>query len=107
MPDKSAISCAYFCIGHFCLWKDVIVPCLTIFFFCSQRLEKTAHPDLKDVGKVQELIKANLQRSKVVQDSVKEAKHHLTNEIFEHKDRVKDIVKKYVSKRQVKKRELS
>jgi len=72
-----------------------------------KRLEKTAHPDLKDLGKVQELIKANLQRSKVVQDSVKEAKHHLTNEIFEHKDRVKDIVKKYVSKRQVKKRELS
>jgi len=72
-----------------------------------KRLEKTAHPDLKDLGKVQELIKANLQRSKVVQDSVKEAKQHLTNEIFEHKDRVKDIVKKYVSKRQVKKRELS
>jgi len=72
-----------------------------------KRLEKTAHPDLKDLGKVQELIKANLQRSRVVQDSVKEAKQHLTNEIFEHKDRVKDIVKKYVSKRQVKKRELS
>ena len=72
----------------------------------GRRLDKTAHSDLRDLSKVQELIKANLQRSKVVQDQVREAKDHAL-ELFEHRDRVKDIVKKYVSKRQVKKRELN
>lgn len=75
-----------------------------------KRLEKLAHPDLGaqrgDLGKVQELIKANLQRSKVVQDQVKESKDHAL-ELFEHKNKVKEIVNKYVSKRQVKKREIT
>jgi len=73
-----------------------------------KRLEKVAHPDLshKDLTKVHELIKANLQRSKVVQDQVKEAKGHALD-LFEHKSKVKEIVNKYVSKRHVKKRELN
>jgi hypothetical protein len=39
----------------------------------QKRLEKAAHPDIagKEVSKTQELIKANLQRSKVIQDQVK------------------------------------
>jgi len=38
----------------------------------QKRLEKAAHPDIvgKEVAKTQELIKANLQRSKVIQDQV-------------------------------------
>ena len=43
----------------------------------QKRLEKVAHPDLShrgDLGKVHELIKANLQRSKVIQDQVNESK---------------------------------
>ena len=43
----------------------------------QKRLEKVALPDLSskgDLGKVHELIKANLQRSKVIQDQIKESK---------------------------------
>ena len=43
----------------------------------QKRLEKVAHPDLShrgDLAKVHELIKANLQRSKVIQDQVNESK---------------------------------
>ena len=38
----------------------------------QKRLEKSAHPDIvgKEVAKTQELIKANLQRSKIIQDQV-------------------------------------
>ena len=37
----------------------------------QKRLEKASHPDIgKEVAKTQELIKANLQRSKVIQDQV-------------------------------------
>lgn len=38
----------------------------------QRRLEKAAHPEIagKEVSKTQELIKANLQRSKVIQDQV-------------------------------------
>ena len=74
----------------------------------QKRLEKLANPDLgsRDLSKVHELIKANLQRSKIVQDQVREAKDHAL-ELFEHKSKVADIVTKYVSKRQVKKRELN
>jgi len=59
----------------------------------------------KDVVKVQELIKANLQRSKVIQDQVRESKDHAL-ELFEHKSRVSDILHKYMSKRTLKKREV-
>ena len=43
----------------------------------QKRLEKVAHPDLShrgDLAKVHELIEANLQRSKVIQDQVNESK---------------------------------
>jgi len=59
----------------------------------------------KDVVKIQELIKANLQRSKVIQDQVKESKDHAL-ELFEHKSRVSDILHKYMSKRTLKKRDV-
>merc|ERR1719189_3521878 len=60
----------------------------------------------KDVVKVQELIKANLQRSKVIQDQVRESKDHVEGIMSEHKSRVSDILHKYMSKRTLKKREV-
>ena len=109
----------------------------------QKRLEKVAHPDLSnrgDLNKVHELIKANLQRSKVIQDQINESKvwinfyctviemgtagkrsvlfcgkNHVlcclffqqhALELFEHKGKVTEIVNKYVSKRQLKKRDV-
>ena len=51
----------------------------------QKRLEKVAHPDLTnrgDLGKVHELIKANLQRSKVIQDQIKESKVNFGYEVI-------------------------
>ena len=48
----------------------------------QKRLEKVALPDLSskgDLGKVHELIKANLQRSKVIQDQIKESKVNIAS----------------------------
>lgn len=71
-----------------------------------KRLEKGAHRDLgKDVSKVQEIIKANLQRSKLIQDQLRESKAN-TQELFDHKEKVVSIINRYVSKRQIKKREI-
>ena len=109
----------------------------------QKRLEKVALPDLSskgDLGKVHELIKANLQRSKVIQDQIKESKvniapppkcsrhtfglwclpaflsHNYAHfylyfqthalELFDHKSKVTEIINKYVSKRQVKQRDV-
>ena len=52
----------------------------------------------KELTKVQELIKANIQRSKVIQDQVSEAKDNCQT-IFEHKPKIQDIILKYQSKR--------
>ena len=52
----------------------------------------------KELLKVQELIKANIQRSKVIQDQVSEAKDNCQT-IFEHKPKIQDIILKYQSKR--------
>jgi histone deacetylase complex subunit SAP130 len=72
----------------------------------QKKLDKNALNEVsKDVTKVQELIKANLQRSKVIQDQVKESKDHAL-ELFEHKSRVSDILHKYMSKRTLKKRDV-
>jgi histone deacetylase complex subunit SAP130 len=72
----------------------------------QRRLDKAAHPDIsgrKELNKVQELIKANLQRSKAIRDQITEAKD-TTMEIFNHKSKVAAIVKKYESKRFIKKK---
>jgi len=65
----------------------------------AQRLEDAASKDVeKELLKVQELIKANIQRSKVIQDQVSEAKDNCQS-IFEHKPKIQDIILKYQSKR--------
>ena len=68
----------------------------------GRRLEAALGKDVvKDAVKVQELVKANIQRSKVIQDSVREAKDNV-QAISEHKNKINDIVSKYQSKRSVK-----
>merc|ERR1719412_595755 len=65
----------------------------------AQRLEDAANKEVnKELVKVQELIKANIQRSKVIQDQVSEAKDN-SQSIFEHKPKIQDIILKYQSKR--------
>merc|ERR1712154_745229 len=68
----------------------------------GKRLEDAANKDVaKELVKVQELIKANIQRSKVIQDQVSEAKEN-SQSIFEHKPKIQDIIVKYQSKRSLK-----
>jgi len=68
----------------------------------GRRLEESANKDVaKELVKVQELIKANIQRSKVIQDQVSEAKEN-SQSIFEHKPKIQDIIVKYQSKRSLK-----
>lgn len=68
----------------------------------GRRLEDAANKDVsKELVKVQELIKANIQRSKVIQDQVSEAKEN-SQSIFEHKPKIQDIIVKYQSKRSLK-----
>ena len=62
-----------------------------LFIFLDKDVEK-------ELSKVQELIKANIQRSKVIQDQVSEAKDNCQT-IFEHKPKIQDIILKYQSKR--------
>lgn len=56
------------------------------------------------LSKINDLIKGNLQRSKIVQDQVTEAKQQVLK-VLDHKPRIVEIIGKYVSKRPLKKRE--
>ncbi|KAL1437055.1 hypothetical protein MTO96_049060 [Rhipicephalus appendiculatus] len=56
------------------------------------------------LNKINDLIKGNLQRSKIVQDQVTEAKQQVLK-VLDHKPRIVEIIGKYVSKRPLKKRE--
>ncbi|CAH0392825.1 unnamed protein product [Bemisia tabaci] len=70
-----------------------------------QALEKKSDQDTeKEFNHVCELIKGNIQRSKVIKDQMEEAKSQVMK-IFDHKDYVKDIISRCASKRAIKKRE--
>lgn len=72
----------------------------------QKKLDKLPSRELsKDVANIQEVIKANLQRSKVIQDQVTESKTHLI-ELFDHKTKVQEILQRYKDKRATKKRDL-
>ncbi|XP_028966932.1 histone deacetylase complex subunit SAP130 [Galendromus occidentalis] len=58
----------------------------------------------KMLNKIADLIKGNLQRSKIMQDQMIEVKKQLSK-VLEHKGRVLDVIGKHVSKRPLKKRE--
>jgi len=63
----------------------------------STRLEDTANEDVS-LSKILELLKANIQRSKVIQEQLKEAKQHSQN-VFSHKSTMQNIILKYHNKR--------
>ncbi|KAG1661838.1 Histone deacetylase complex subunit SAP130-B [Nymphon striatum] len=65
---------------------------------CDSNEEET------NVHRTNELVKANLQRSRLISQQMNDSKVQVFK-IFDHKPRVLDIINKYVSKRSVKKRE--
>nr|XP_045619332.1 histone deacetylase complex subunit SAP130-A-like isoform X1 [Procambarus clarkii] len=75
-------------------------------------LEKRTHPRKpykdfeKDVNRLSELVKANIQRSKIIKDQMSEARSQMTK-LFDHKSKIVDIMTKYSSKRSVRKKEKS
>uniref|UniRef100_A0A1B0CTQ2 Histone deacetylase complex subunit SAP130 C-terminal domain-containing protein n=1 Tax=Lutzomyia longipalpis TaxID=7200 RepID=A0A1B0CTQ2_LUTLO len=63
-----------------------------------------AHEQNPDVDRVNDLLKGNMQRSKVIIDGVNEARGQIMK-IFDHKSHVSDIIHRCASKRNFKKRE--
>lgn len=63
-----------------------------------------AHEQNADVNTVNELLKGNMQRSKIVEEGLSEARKQLLM-IFDHKTHVSDIIHRCASKRNFKKRE--
>lgn len=57
-----------------------------------------------DIERINELLKGNMQRSKIVMDGINEARVQIMK-IFKHKPHVSDILVRCASKRNVKKRE--
>ncbi|XP_017089630.2 pneumococcal serine-rich repeat protein isoform X5 [Drosophila bipectinata] len=68
-----------------------------------QALEKDKDKH-SDIERVSELLKGNIQRSKIITDGINEAQNQLMK-IFEHKPHVSDIISRCASKRNFKKRE--
>ena len=58
----------------------------------------------KDIGHICELIKANVQRSKSVHTQMTDAREQM-KKLFLHKQNVAQIMTKYGSKRQLRKKE--
>ncbi|XP_037033626.1 histone deacetylase complex subunit SAP130-A isoform X2 [Bradysia coprophila] len=63
-----------------------------------------AHNQSVDVDRVNDLIKGNMQRSKIVTDGITDARSQILK-IFDHKTPVSDIISRCASKRNFKKRE--
>ncbi|EDW73095.2 uncharacterized protein Dwil_GK16826 [Drosophila willistoni] len=57
-----------------------------------------------EIERINELLKGNIQRSKIISDGIGEAQNQLMK-IFEHKPHVSDIINRCASKRNFKKRE--
>ncbi|XP_017128477.1 pneumococcal serine-rich repeat protein isoform X6 [Drosophila elegans] len=68
-----------------------------------QELEKDKEKH-SEMERVTELLKGNIQRSKIITDGINEAQNQLMK-IFEHKPHVSDIINRCASKRNFKKRE--
>lgn len=72
----------------------------------QRKLDKLNHKDFsRELGNLQETVKANLQRSKVIRDQMTECQTH-SMQVFDHKGKVKQIINRYVTKRHGRKREL-
>uniref|UniRef100_A0A6P7F1A4 Histone deacetylase complex subunit SAP130-A n=1 Tax=Diabrotica virgifera virgifera TaxID=50390 RepID=A0A6P7F1A4_DIAVI len=72
---------------------------------CTESEEACKQFD-KEINRINELIKGNLQRIKIINDGMTEAKTSIMR-IFEHKVHVTDIINRCASKRNFKKREKS
>nr|AAO01102.1 BcDNA:LD21213-PA [Drosophila virilis] len=59
---------------------------------------------LGEIERISELLKGNIQRSKIITDGINEAQNQLMK-IFDHKPHVSDIINRLQSKRNFKKRE--
>nr|CAH7761253.1 unnamed protein product [Callosobruchus chinensis] len=78
---------------------------LTELLKCTESEENCRQYD-KEINRVNELIKGNLQRIKIINDGMIEAKSQIMK-IFDHKVHVMDIINRCASKRNFKKREKS
>ncbi|KAG5883158.1 hypothetical protein JTB14_033409 [Gonioctena quinquepunctata] len=78
---------------------------LTELLKCTESEEGCKQFD-KEVNRINELIKGNLQRIKIINDGMLEAKTSIMK-IFDHKVHVTDIINRCASKRNFKKREKS
>lgn len=58
------------------------------------------------MNRLSELVKANIQRSKIIKDQMVEARSQM-HKLFDHKGKIVDIMNKYSSKRSVRKKEKS
>ncbi|XP_046990229.1 LOW QUALITY PROTEIN: mucin-5AC [Schistocerca americana] len=67
---------------------------------------RTGKDTEKDVNRVVELIKGNIQRSKVISDQMQEAKLQVMK-VFDHKSHVAEIITRCANKRSLKKRDKS
>ncbi|XP_064093286.1 histone deacetylase complex subunit SAP130-A-like isoform X2 [Macrobrachium nipponense] len=82
------------------------------FHMLLTSLEKRTHPRKpykdfeKDVNRLSELVKANIQRSKIIKDQMIEARSQM-HKLFDHKGKIVDIMTKYSCKRSVRKKEKS
>lgn len=63
-----------------------------------------AHDQSSDVDRVNELLKGNMQRSKIINDGITESKKQMMK-VFDHKSHITDIIHRCASKRNFKKRE--
>ncbi|CAG9858712.1 unnamed protein product [Phyllotreta striolata] len=78
---------------------------LTELLKCTESEEVEKQFD-KEINRINELIKGNLQRIKIINDGMIEAKSSIMK-IFDHKVHVTDIINRCASKRNFKKREKS
>ncbi|KAI5742284.1 hypothetical protein M8J77_005674 [Diaphorina citri] len=69
-----------------------------------ETFEKKYDSSDREVNRVNELIKGNIQRNNVVQDQLLEAHGHLMK-IFEHKNTVSDLITKNGNRRTIKKKD--
>lgn len=68
-------------------------------------MEATPKPSA-EIERINELLKGNMQRSKIIIDGINEARTQIMK-IFDHKTHVSDIIQRCTSKRNLKKREKS
>ncbi|XP_043245309.1 histone deacetylase complex subunit SAP130-like [Amphibalanus amphitrite] len=76
---------------------------LTEMLRASERMSFSRRED-KEITKLNELIKGNVQRSKILRDQLSEAKVQITS-VFEHKEAIEQAIERYGRKRPTRKRD--